>query len=428
MSEKSTLHDPGDAAVAAALDMIHALRGSIRQVTAKGLGERFAGAPGEVVDFAVAVAAIVRLNEREARGGAVDDDEIRGLVDGLVAAAERLGAWTPLARLQVIAALLELLTGYDLGWLGACLVDQVPELDLAAMSDGDRQLAAAQLASVVEVRIAHFLAQQEADDDAVDLLELANALATLRPDDEVLREALVEGLRHQATLECWEIMTPIREEELAAATLPDGAREAVAELVAIIELPRFVELSLALLVADLVASGALPADRPPRQLALAAFAFLYEVDNDETFEGPQLMTWAGLSAKSLRTLRTAAEAVLEWTPDGSDAFDYQCQRWRVSSLDPGMVPSRFVNETLEPEPYGPETAAQVLAELAALAWQMVHPGEVLQYLVERFDLGDGEELDEAFLDRAIALWKERSPVVKALLAEHPELEAELTLR
>ncbi len=373
----------------------------LSRATAASLREAYPDAPPEAVDLVLALAELEAFD-----GRAEDDDEpTEAEVEKVLArvndAVDRLAAWPPLARVELLAAAPAALERAEMAWLGPAMLASVP---LPGDGPWDNQAFRARALEALDAQVRLCIGGDVWDPTFDEVLAELRVLATAYPDDRRLGALLADALEFHAISGWHERLGLLRGRELAAQALAATDEQALAQLAETLELTELAATGLRLLAQDLRQSGAL-ADVPAQHLALATVALAEEVDEVD-LDIDSARVWAAASERTTRDLLERARAVLGWSPDGEAPARRQGRRWRLDFNDAGILPSRFGDPSAARVPYSPAAAAERMEQLREIAWLMVDAEEAPRFVAEGFALAPGEDLEPAVAAQALAVWGE----------------------
>ena len=358
------------------------------------------------------IASVLVYEARLDDSDEVTDDELESVVAGVAAPVERIAVWPPRWQTAALLEIAELLVELGLDWLAWSVHDRLaPDLIGEADQIGDEEL-------LVDLLVLHLDRVTDPVDWSPEVSEVLGAVAQLVDsglDAERLVQALVEAMETHAVLETRMHLASQRKQMVESEPFAEELQEAVADLAALMSAHEALGWSMELLARDLVASGA-GVELAPPQLAVVAMALMLTEDAEsvEDGDGEMLMQaslrWARWSSEELDRAMESARAVLVWSPDDEPPRRRQERRWRIESIPPGRLASRFRAAETPPEELTPEAVEAAFSELQEQVWTMVTPVEAARFVLDRFE--PGEVIAEAaqLRDRAATLWREQSVI------------------
>ena len=369
---------------------------------------------GDVYRFLEAACEILRLEDLEEQGEDLSEDEATAALGRLKEAMDRFSSWPSVHHFQVAAPLVEALEGVDLEWLALELLTELPDADLLSPEESAsvRQTFRRLLPAYIRI----LAAQDGWVSEVEELLGALREILAEDPDDEVVADALEQGVILNAVRSRQQLLLDDRRRLVASEPLPKPLQEAAAQLRGEVHDSDLIDCSFHLLLSDAIAAGVLPEGLPPKQIVAAAMAHLMSLEMEpEEVNVHALALWAGTNVTKISKLTKRISAVSEWQPQDAEGLpeERHHQRWLTSNISLAILPVRWTpREDSTRSAYRTAAAEKRLEELREVAWLMIDPLEPVRFVSEAFVYGGDapDEIDEHIVVKALEIWREECVV------------------
>lgn len=365
---------------------------------------------GDVHNFLEAVCEVLRLEGLEEQGEDLSEEQVTAALDRLKDAMDRFSSWPIVHRYQVTAPLVEALESVDLEWLALELLTELPDADL--LSPEESASVRLPFRRLLPVYIRILAAQNEWVAEVGELLGALREIYEEDPDDEVVADALEQGVILNAVRSRQQLLLDDRRRMVVGEPLPQPLQEAVAQIRGVVHDSDLVECGFHLLLSDAIAAKALPEGVPTKQVVAAAMAYLMSLEMEpEEVDLHPLASWAGTNVTKISKLMKRIGAVSAWQPEGDDDLPElrHHRRWLSSNVSLAILPVRWTpRQDSDRSTYRTAAAEKRLEELREVAWLMIDPLEPVRFVSEAFVYGGDapDEIDEHIVVEALEIWRE----------------------